>query len=53
MRAKGYTDKDDIKMTQMYMAKEKVEYIAEWIGYAKITVEKRLTDIATDLYQRR
>ena len=50
----GYTDAGpDIKMVQMYMAKEKVEYIAKCVGYAKITVEKRLTEIATDLYARR
>lgn len=53
MRAKGYSDRDDIRMTQMYMQRDKVEYIADFIGYAKITIEKRLTEIATDLYQRR
>lgn len=53
MRAKGYTDKDEIKMTQMYMQRDKVEYIAEYLTFAKITIEKKLTDIATDLYSRR
>lgn len=53
MRAKGYTDKDEIKMTQMYMQRDKVEYIAEYLTFAKITIEKKLTEIATDLYSRR
>ena len=53
MRAKGYTDKGEIRMVQMYMQKDKVEYIAECLAFAKITIEKKLTDIAADLYSRR
>jgi len=53
MRSKGHADKDEIKMVQMYMAKEKVEYIAEYFNFAKITIEKKLTEIATDLYSSR
>lgn len=53
MRAKGILSKDDIKMVQLYMQREKVEYIADWMGYAKITVEKKLTDLANYLYQLR
>lgn len=53
MRAKGYTDKDEIKMTQMYMQRDKVDYIAEYLTFVKITIEKKLTEIATDLYARR
>lgn len=53
MRAKGYSDKTDIRMVQMYMQKDKVEYIAEVLNFAKITIEKRLTEIATDLYAKR
>ena len=53
MRAKGYSNRDDILMVQMYLRKEKVEYIADFMGYAKVTVEKKLTAIAEDLYARR
>lgn len=53
MRAKGYADKDEIKMVQMYMQRDKVEYIAEYLTFAKITIEKKLTEIANDLYSRR
>ena len=53
MRMKGHTDEEEITMVQMYMAKEKVEYIAERMCYAKITIEKWLTDIANDLYAKR
>ena len=40
-------------MVQMYMQRDKVEYIAEYLTFAKITIEKKLTEIATDLYERR
>ena len=53
MRLKGHADDEEIRMVQMYMAKDKVEYIAEKLRYAKITIEKRLTDIASDLYKNR
>lgn len=53
MRAKGYTDSDEIKIVQLYMAKEKVEYIAHYMTFAKITIEKKLTEIATNLYLNR
>lgn len=53
MRAKGYTDNDEIKIVQLYMAKEKVEYIAHYMTFAKITIEKKLTEIATNLYLNR
>lgn len=53
MRAKGYADKVDITMVSMYMQRDKVEYIAEVTNYVKITVEKRLTEIASDLYAKR
>ena len=53
MRAKGVFSSDEIKMVQLYMQREKVEYIADWLGYAKITVEKKLTDLANDLYRLR
>lgn len=53
MRAKGYSDKIEIEMVQMYMRKDKVEYIASYFSFAKITVEKKLTEIASDLYNRR
>ena len=53
MRLKGYTDDEEITMVQMYMHKDKIEYIAEKMSYAKITIEKWLTDIATDLYAKR
>lgn len=53
MRAKGYSDKIEIEMVQMYMRKDKVEYIASYFTFAKITVEKKLTEIASDLYNRR
>ena len=53
MRAKGVFSNEEIKMVQLYMQREKVEYIAEWMGYAKITVEKKLTDLANDLYRLR
>ena len=53
MRSMGFSNKDDIKMVQLYMQREKVEYIADWMGYAKITVEKKLTDLANDLYRLR
>ena len=53
MRAKGISDKQTIQMVQMYMAKDKVEYIAEIMGFAKITIEKKLTDLANELYLSR
>lgn len=53
MRLKGHADDEEIRMVQMYMGKDKVEYIADKLSYAKITVEKRLTDIASDLYKNR
>lgn len=53
MRAKGYVEVEDIKMVQMYVQRDKVDYIAENLGFAKITIEKRLTEIATDLYAKR
>lgn len=49
----GYDKEADIEMVTMYMAREKVVYIAKKMGYAKITIEKRLTEIATDLYSKR
>lgn len=53
MRAKGYTDKDEIQIVQMYMQRDKVEYIGDQLNFAKITVEKKLTEIATRLYSIR
>ena len=53
MRLKGHNDDEEITMVQMYMHKDKIEYIAEKMSYAKITVEKWLTDIAADLYAKR
>lgn len=53
MLAKGYRDEDEIKIVQLYMQKEKVEWIAQYMCFAKITIEKKLTEIATALYQQR
>ena len=53
MRLRGYTNEDDIKMVQLYMCREKVDFIATYLNYAKITIEKKLTDISIDLYERR
>lgn len=53
MLLKGYKDEDEIKIVQLYMKKEKIEYIAEYMNFAKITIDKKLTDIASDLYSKR
>ena len=53
MRAKGITDKDEIEMVQMYMQRLKVEYIADYMNFARITIEKHLTELAERLYEKR
>lgn len=53
MRIRGYVDESDIKMVQMYMAKDKVDYIAEWLNEPVRSVDRKLTQIAEDLYKRR
>lgn len=53
MRAKGFTDKDEIEMVQMYMQRLKVEYIADYMNFARITIEKHLTELAERLYEKR
>lgn len=52
MMAKGY-GRDEIEMVQLYMERMKVEAIAIEKNYSKRSIETRLTDIATDLYERR
>ena len=53
MRMKGITDEDEIKAIQMYMAREKVDYIAQWMGVPLRTIDRRLTEIAEELYEKR
>ena len=53
MRMKGITDENEIKMIQMYMAKEKVDYIAQWMNVPLRTIDRRLTEIAEELYEKR
>ena len=52
MRLRGYDDLD-IRIITSYMQGLKVEAIAYDEGFARITVEKRLTEISSDLYARR
>ena len=52
MIAKGYS-KEDADIVRSYMEKVKIEAIANDSGYAKITVEKRLTELAKSLYDSR
>ena len=52
MRLRGYDDLDTRIITS-YMQGLKVEAIAYDEGFARITVEKRLTEISSDLYARR
>ena len=53
MLAKGYSDEDEIRIIQLYMQKEKIDYIATYMNFAPITIDKKLTEIANDLYSRR
>lgn len=53
MRLKGYADDGEIRMIQMYMAREKIEYIAEYRNEPSRSVDRRLTEIAEDLYGKR
>ena len=52
MRLRGYDDLD-IRIITSYMQGLKVEAIAYDEGFARITVEKRLTEISSDIYARR
>lgn len=52
MRVRGYGDKE-IRMVVSYMSGLKIEAIAHDEKYAKITIDKALTEIAEDLYSRR
>lgn len=53
MRLRGHQEADEIKMVQMYMAKEKVDYIAQWLNMPLRSVDRRLTELAEELYARR
>lgn len=53
MRAKGYADKETISMVQAYMDHVKVDAIAFEMNYSKRTIEDRLTELATSLYESR
>lgn len=53
MRLRGFGDENDIKAVQMYMAKEKVDYIAEWLNEPQRSLDRKLTDIAEALYKNR
>ena len=52
MMMHGYP-REDIRIVIRYMAHAKVESIAYDLNYAKITIEKRLTKIAEELYNSR
>ena len=52
MRVRGYGDRE-IRMVVSYMSGLKIEAIAHDEKYAKITIDKALTEIAEDLYSRR
>ena len=52
MRMRGFDD-ESIRIVKMYMDGMKVEAIALETNYSKRSVEKRLTDMANDLYARR
>lgn len=52
MKSKGHPN-EDISLVTEYMAGTKVEAIANDAGFARITVEKRLTRIADSLYSQR
>lgn len=53
MRLRGHNDEDEIKMVQMYMAREKVDYISQWLNVPLRTVDRKLTEIADELYSKR
>ena len=53
MRLRGFSDESYIKAVQMYMAKEKVDYIAEWLNEPLRSVDRKLTEIAEELYKKR
>ena len=52
MRIRGYGS-DDIELVQAYLSKEKVEAIAFDRNYSKRAIESKLTELATELYERR
>lgn len=52
MKIRGYGDRE-IRMVVSYMSGLKIEAIAHDEKYAKITIDKALTEIAEDLYSRR
>lgn len=53
MIMRGHSDPHEIKMVQMYMAKEKVDYIAEYTGEPVRSLDRKLTTLAEELYSRR
>lgn len=52
MRMRGFPE-DEIKMVQMYMGKDKIEYIAKWLNMPLRSVDRMLTEIAEELYRKR
>lgn len=53
MRLRGFIDEDLIKAVQMYMAKEKVDYIAKWMNMPLRSVDRKLTETADAIYRMR
>lgn len=53
MRLRGFIDEDLIKAVQMYMAKEKVDYIAQWMNMPLRSVDRKLTETADAIYRMR
>lgn len=53
MRFRGRNEPKDIEAVQMYMAKEKIDYIAERLKEPTRSIDRRLSEIADDLYSKR